>query len=118
MGMNYELDVTPPHVKQEILLAIQNNQFQKARRLLNSYTPIHIGKSSGGWQFIFNHHNWQYFNSLETLKEWLKSGTIIDEYGEECTFEDFWNKVESKKDGLSSGNEHFGCCFSFSVDFS
>jgi hypothetical protein len=53
---------------------------------------IHIGKRSGGWKFLWDAHFFEYFEpTKESLLDWLHSGQIIDEYGEEFTFEQFWN---------------------------
>lgn len=55
---------------------------------------IHIGKRSGGWKFLFNHQDGKYFDPhhQESLKAWLDDPhyKIVDEYGEEYTFEEFW----------------------------
>ena len=55
---------------------------------------IHIGKRSGGWKFLFNHQDGKYFDPRhqESLKAWLDDPhyKIVDEYGEEYTFENFW----------------------------
>lgn len=55
---------------------------------------IHIGKRSGGWKFLFNHQDGKYFDPQhqESLKAWLDNPfyKIVDEYGEEYTFEEFW----------------------------
>lgn len=118
MGMNYYLEVCSQETKQEILKAVQNDHFEIARRLLNENPQIHIGKSSGGWQFTFNHHNWKYYNSVESLQAWLKSGTIICEYGTQVTFEDFWKTVEIKKNDRGCDICNFGLSFSSSIEFS
>lgn len=58
---------------------------------------IHIGKRSRGWKFLFNHQNGEYFDPRhqESLKAWLDDPhyKIIDEYGEEYTFEQFWQMI-------------------------
>jgi len=60
---------------------------------------IHIGKNSAGWVFIFNGMN------ITTVKKWSKylaKKTIIDEYGKEMTFLEFWDKInyDGNKEGL------------------
>jgi hypothetical protein len=58
---------------------------------------IHIGKRSCGWKFLFNHQNGQYFDPRhqESLKAWLDDPhyKIVDEYGDEFTFEKFWQMI-------------------------
>ena len=65
----------------------------------------HIGKRSGGWQFLFAPHiymrdDWRkgeivspWENTLESIKEYLARPDveIYDEYGDKFTPEQFWN---------------------------
>lgn len=65
---------------------------------------VHIGKSSAGWQFLFSlgirkHIRGQSLKR-EDIDEWLRSGIIVDEYGDEESVDDFWKMVDSKKDGM------------------
>lgn len=59
---------------------------------------IHIGKSSGGWKFHFNHNNWKYFTDRKTLIEWLNTVEIVSEWGEVFSTEDFMEGVDREKD--------------------
>lgn len=60
--------------------------------MLHSVDDIHIGKRSAGWQFLWNANNFQYFKpNSKSLKKWLQSGEIVDEYGESFTYEQFIN---------------------------
>lgn len=59
-------------------------------------TSIHIGKLSSGWQFLFNHNDFEYYGpTLESIKAFLndKDGKIVDEYGDEYTADEFWNYI-------------------------
>lgn len=74
-------------------------------------SPIHIGKSSGGWLFCFQTQNdtWRdipvVWNNYNEVKEWLnkytngkdKPYTILDEYDREITYKDFITLVETKQ---------------------
>lgn len=65
---------------------------------------IHIGKRSGGWKFLFNAHNWMYYDhTKESIMKFLRSCKRIEnEYGEILTPEEFWEEyVESSKNGLT-----------------
>ena len=55
---------------------------------------IHIGKRSGGWQFLFSLAISDYCESLtkEGILDWLRTGIIVDEYGEKYTPEQFWKE--------------------------
>ena len=72
--------------------------------------PIHIGKSSMGWMFLFHRQNdsWRdipvTWNTYNQVKDWLKKYTvddpkyvIINEYDEIISFDDFIKLVESKQ---------------------
>lgn len=61
----------------------------------------HIGKSSSGWQFVFQEQS-----GIKTRKDWfeyLKDKRIIDEYGEVVPVAEFWDLVEEKQ---STVNPH------------
>lgn len=64
--------------------------------MLNELRPVkvHLGKRSGGWQFLWNHNNEQYYKkTLQSIREFLDAdnGFIVDEYGECFTTEQFLN---------------------------
>ena len=63
----------------------------------NYYTHLnqHIGKSSCGWKFLFRYYN--NYNTIEDVKNFIKLNKIFNEYGEEVTFEEFWENVESRQ---------------------
>jgi len=50
---------------------------------------IHLGKRSMGWKFCWNFHNNKHYSTKEELFEFIRSGCIIDEYGEEITPDEF-----------------------------
>lgn len=52
-------------------------------------TLIHLGKRSMGWKFCWNFHNDKYYNDKESLEMFVKSGRVVDEYGEEISTEEF-----------------------------
>ena len=59
------------------------------------FDKIHIGKLSGGWQFLFHATNAPF--TIETKKTWfllLENATIMNEYGETFTFDKFKDIVE------------------------
>jgi predicted AlkP superfamily phosphohydrolase/phosphomutase len=62
---------------------------------------VHLGKSSAGWRFLFNHNNWKYYGPSEkSIREFMNScETIINEYGKEVDIDEFWETVHSKKNG-------------------
>ena len=58
---------------------------------------IHLGKSSGGWQFSFQYNGGKFYKNVEEMKEWLKDKEIENEYGEVITQKAFWNMIEDKQ---------------------
>ena len=46
-------------------------------------TSIHLGKRSSGWKFCWNFHNNKYYSNKEELLSFIRSGRVVDEYGEE-----------------------------------
>ena len=69
--------------------------------------PLHIGKSSAGWKFLFqevNKHNsfdWDLeIHTFEQWKEFLENNNeiiILNEYDEEVSVKDFLDLVEEKQ---------------------
>ena len=87
MGCNYYAVKKKPSIKKE---------------------PLHIGKSSAGWKFLFQGYqdkemNWNEpplnINSIEDWKEYLKNDelVILDEEDNELSYDDFFKLVEKKQ---------------------
>ena len=79
--------------------------------------PIHIGKSSFGWKFLFQtqNNNWNdppvVWNTYGQVRDWLKKYTvesteyvIIDEYDKIITYDDFLKLVKNKQDNENPDN--------------
>lgn len=112
MSTNFYLCHVPTvmeHTEMQELLA--KKQYEALKNKIEKFTiEYHIGKRSGGWQFLFEagigedlesggymHCGYTknpWHNNLKSLKEWLsKSEYIIkDEYGTIFTSEQFWNE--------------------------
>jgi hypothetical protein len=50
---------------------------------------IHIGKRSGGWKFLWNFQDNKFYTNKEELLKFIRSGRIVDEYGELQDTEEF-----------------------------
>jgi hypothetical protein len=50
---------------------------------------IHLGKRSMGWKFCWNFHKDKYYTNKEELLSFIRSGRVVDEYGEEQKVEEF-----------------------------
>lgn len=88
-------------------------------------TSIHLGKRSGGWKFCWNFHKNQYYSNKEQLLSFIRSGRVVDEYGEEWDVEEFiamalewgqpdgwvldeeYEKEQRKKGGLTWGAKYY-----------
>jgi hypothetical protein len=66
---------------------------------------LHLGKSSGGWRFLFYAEpDWP---RDEAFAHWVRralSGRITDEYGRETTLADLLALVDKKADGIDHLN--------------
>lgn len=52
-------------------------------------TSIHLGKRSSGWKFCWNFNNNNYYSNKEELLAFIRSGRVVNEYGEEQNVEEF-----------------------------
>jgi hypothetical protein len=52
-------------------------------------TNIHLGKRSSGWKFCWNFHKDKHYQDKESLLEFIRSGRVVNEYGEEINVEEF-----------------------------
>lgn len=50
---------------------------------------IHLGKRSMGWKFLWNFNNNRYYSNKEELLAFIRSGRVVDEYGEIVPNEEF-----------------------------
>lgn len=50
---------------------------------------IHLGKQSMGWKFIWNFNNNRYYSNKEELLAFIRSGRVVDEYGDLIDNEEF-----------------------------
>jgi hypothetical protein len=50
---------------------------------------IHIGKRSSGWKFLWNFQDGKFYTNKEELLKFIRSGRIVNEYGELQDTEEF-----------------------------
>ena len=85
--------------------------------------PIHIGKSSMGWMFLFHDVSEPHrsipviWHCYEDVEDWLYKYTvettdyvIIDEYDEIIPFNDFIELVERKQEQFKNNPDNFTYC--------
>ena len=65
---------------------------------------VHLGKRSVGWKFLWNFNEDKFFKDKESLLEFIKSGRILDEYGDELSQDEFIEMSFSwgQEDGFDS----------------
>lgn len=106
MGTNVYMQRIPTESElNEIKANIDKLDFQKASELMEKYrSEVHIGKRSGGWQFLFAPNPEYYEETRESIDKFLhrKDWELVTEYYDYITPEDFWQDfVEDFKDGYS-----------------
>jgi len=60
---------------------------------------VHLGKRSSGWKFCWNFHHGKYYSNKESLLKYIRSGRVVDEYGELQETEEFI-KMALEWDGM------------------
>lgn len=134
-----ELDVTPMAVSQGFTYDNPDG-FDRYSPwdIFSEETDIHLGKRSMGWKFCWNFHKNKYYSDKESLEAFVRSGRIVDEYGEELLPDEFlemaydWGQpdgwvhneeYESAQDGYRWGPAYYdldidGLRVSTATDFS
>jgi hypothetical protein len=73
-------------------------EFKTIRREFDNLSPwdvflenirIHIGKRSSGWKFLWNFQDNKFYTNKEELLKFIRSGRIVDEYGQLQDTEEF-----------------------------
>jgi hypothetical protein len=74
------------------------NDFRTIERGFDNLSPwdvfledmkIHIGKRSSGWKFLWNFQDGKFYTNKEELLTFIRSGRIVNEYGEIQNTEEF-----------------------------
>lgn len=115
MGTNYYIRRHIPQTKLRRIKKLVNEEDiynGKLNEELEDIKEIHIGKSSMGWKFCFDHNNEKYYEKTQKSvanfiqKSIDEGGSLVDEYGNYITPNNFWELVKSKQDGWTS-KEHY-----------
>ena len=104
MGTNYfvkkRLTEAQKADMQSVFNEFLDGNFWAGRKLKDAIaeieTEIHIGKSSMGWQFLWDHNNCKYYQpTMASITKFVTEqcdGIVIDEYGSKFTWEEFLTK--------------------------
>lgn len=103
MGINYYA-IRPLSKEEEenVIKSVKSKDYNTAKQILEKKTnPIHIGKASHGWKFLFDTNNEKYYElNKESINNFINSGVILqDESGEIITPTEFWVIVDELKNG-------------------
>lgn len=108
-------------IKSSIIKKVKKDDFDGAIILIEQLKimnqGIHIGKSSCGWVFMFDHNNWKYFEKdKQSIVDFINSCEIIDEYDCPISTNEFWELVNSKVDGIDN-REYYTNWNKYNKDF-
>lgn len=85
-----DLDLSPFNIEREF--NIQKEDSWESESVWSRFiegTNIHLGKRSGGWKFCWNFHKSKYYSNKEELLSFIRSGRVVNEYGEELDVNEF-----------------------------
>ena len=86
-----DLDMSPSKIESEFRQYGDSWDMESAWDIFTEGTSIHLGKRSGGWKFCWNFHDNKYYKDRDSLLDFIRSGRVIDEYGEVWNVEEFIN---------------------------
>ncbi len=103
------LDLTPDNIERNFCLPKEDSfECESVWDEFLEGTNIHLGKRSGGWKFCWNFHNNKYYSNKEELLSFIRSGRVVDEYGDEQDVEEFIKMALEwgEPDGLTVNEEY------------
>jgi hypothetical protein len=85
-----KLELTPDNIEMGFNLPIEDSFDRESiwDKFING-THVHLGKRSSGWKFCWNFHNNKYYSNKEELLSFIRSGRVVDEYGDEWNVDEF-----------------------------
>jgi hypothetical protein len=91
IGFINELELTPGEIENGFKLISPSNNWESFSpwEMFLMDTNVHLGKRSSGWKFCWNFHDNKYYHDKDSLLNFIRSGRIVDEYGEEQDVEEF-----------------------------
>ena len=87
------------------------NEFRTIEKGFESWNPwdefidglkIHLGQRASGWKFLWNFNDDKYYSNKEQLLKFIRSGRVVDEYGQLQDTEEFikmaleWGQPDGK----------------------
>ena len=106
-----DLDISPSNIETEFRQYKSEDSWgsESAWDMFIEGTSIHLGKRSGGWKFCWNFHKDKYYSNKEELIQFVLSGRVVDEYGEQIDSQEFLDMAFAwgEPDGLVADKEYF-----------
>lgn len=128
IGTNFYATLIPTEKQiEELQTLLIKRQINALKDMLDQTTKTyHIGKRSGGWQFLFcphiksrqgfwdtNHVVSPWEDTLDSIKEFLSRENVIieDEYGKKYTSDQFWEEINqclyNNPEYYINGNQYY-----------
>ena len=91
IGFVNNLELTPENIESGFKLISPRKDWEwfSPWDMFLEDTNIHLGKRSSGWKFCWNFHKDKYYCDKESLLEFIRSGRVVNEYGEELEVNEF-----------------------------
>lgn len=82
-------------LKKSLHAAVDEGDIDKLYDLLSTTNPVHLGVSEYGWKFIWNPHDFKYYQpNVHAFLNWVKSADFIsDDNCIKMTPEEFLNRI-------------------------
>jgi hypothetical protein len=91
IGFVTELELSPENIESGFKLISPTKDWEwfSPWDMFLMDTNVHLGKRSSGWKFCWNFHKNKYYSDKNSLLEYIRSGRVVDEYGDEHDPEEF-----------------------------
>ena len=99
MGTNFYGRIIPTEEdKNHAARLALDGEFDRLKQMMDEHQPVHIGKQSAGWRFCWHrgfHPDAARFrtNPLGMMRSKLSRYRITDEYGQEYTTSEFFDRI-------------------------
>lgn len=106
-----EMDLSPRSIERNFEIfdnPLDNWSYNSPWSEFTENLSIHLGKRSGGWKFCWNFHKFKYYSTKEELLAFIRTGRVVDEYGEEIEVEEFIEMALNwgEPDGFTYNNDY------------
>ena len=103
------IDLTPENIERGFATPVKDScEYETPWDKFIDKTLIHLGKRSYGWKFCWNFNDNKYYSNKEELLAFIRSGRVVNEYGEQQEVEEFIEMALNwgEPDGLVVNEEY------------